>query len=117
SIIDPCFQNIYLLTFPAAFALVLFVFRLYWLSRHGKPHNFGRTAWIYWPSQALMASSCAILLTELVAPDAHLDLPAKLATIFMLLAWALAMMLNRLESKYSIRASDVILSYYIAALL
>ncbi|KAG0297507.1 hypothetical protein BGZ98_000574, partial [Dissophora globulifera] len=63
-----------------------------------------------------MALSCTVLLAELFALPEYLDLSAKLATISMLLVWALATVLNKIESKYSIRASDFILSYYIAAL-
>lgn len=46
-------------------ALILFggyLHRCWWLRTHRHPHPYGRTAWIYWPTQALLAAGCASLL-------------------------------------------------------
>lgn len=46
-------------------ALILFggyLHRCWWLRTHRQPHPYGRTAWIYWPTQALLAAGCASLL-------------------------------------------------------
>ncbi|KAF8941682.1 hypothetical protein BGZ58_000018 [Dissophora ornata] len=53
----------------------------------------------------------------LITPDEHLGLPAKVAAGSMLAAWKMAIILNHFEAKFSIRASDFILGYYIATIL
>ena len=47
-----------LLSIPAMVATVVFIGRLRSLKQK-QPHPYGRTGWIYWPTQILM--SCAIL--------------------------------------------------------
>ncbi|GJJ72930.1 ATP-binding cassette, subfamily C (CFTR/MRP), member 1 [Entomortierella parvispora] len=117
SIADPCFQNLYLLTLPAIFASVLFLQRLSFFNHHGHRHNLGRTGVIYWSSFFLMLLGCIALVLRLIASsDEQLDLASKLATGSMLVSWTLAAILNHSEHLFSIRSSDAILGYYLAAL-
>jgi uncharacterized membrane protein YeiB len=46
-------------------ALILFggyLHRCWWLRTHRHPHPYGRTAWIYWPTQLLLSAGCVSLL-------------------------------------------------------
>ncbi|KAF9140749.1 hypothetical protein BGX30_006056 [Mortierella sp. GBA39] len=94
-------------------ALTLFggyLYRCWWLRIHRHPHPYGRTAWIYWPTQALLAAGCASLLmlsrTLLKSPyDSH----------GLLLSFT-AIELNKREHKYEIRSSDTLFVGYIITL-
>lgn len=49
-------------------ALILFggyLHRCWWLRTHRRPHPYGCTSWIYWPTQLLLAAGCASLLVLL----------------------------------------------------
>lgn len=78
-----------LLGIPALVAIPLFIRRMVWLKRHCKPHNYGRTGLIYWPSQIFISLACLILVAasvSLVSSGLFTDglLPGVLLT---LMAW------------------------------
>ena len=78
-----------LLGVPAAIALISFLARIRWLKRHGSPHNYGRTGWIYWPSQAFIALACLTLLASLLTSFGS-SMPADgflTGVTLLLLAW------------------------------
>ncbi|KAF9576697.1 hypothetical protein EC968_005470 [Mortierella alpina] len=107
-----------LLGLPAALALIAFVRRMRWLKRHRSPHDYGRTAWIYWPSQAFIALACLILAFSLLTSfgSAALSDGFSAGVILMLLAWIIAMPLNTLEHRYETRSSDFLFGFYFATL-
>ncbi|KAG0052207.1 hypothetical protein BGZ83_002894 [Gryganskiella cystojenkinii] len=60
-----------LLGLPALFAIASFLRRIRWLLRNGKPHGFGRTGFIYWPTQIFICLASLVLvvliLTSLIS--------------------------------------------------
>ncbi|KAF9956297.1 hypothetical protein BGZ65_002844 [Modicella reniformis] len=98
---------------PALIAIPLFFRRMHWLKHHCKPHNYGRTNLIYWPSQIFIAVACLILVSFAVSlvSDGITDgfLPGVLLTLS---AWATAIPLNRLEHRYQTRSSNHLFLYY-----
>ncbi|KAG0366037.1 hypothetical protein BGZ54_005894 [Gamsiella multidivaricata] len=51
-----------ILGIPAMAATVIFIGRIRWLKQHKRPHGYGRTGLIYWPSQFLILGGCFALL-------------------------------------------------------
>ncbi|KAG0062704.1 hypothetical protein BGZ89_010458 [Linnemannia elongata] len=103
-------------------ALILFggyLHRCWWLRTHRHPHPYGRTAWIYWPTQALLAAGCASLLmllgTLMTSPYDSNGL--LLAVNVLLLLSFTAIELNKREHKYEIRSSDTLFVGYIITLI
>lgn len=43
---------------------MILVARYYYLTTYGVPHCFGRTAWIYWPTQVSIALTAALMVTQ-----------------------------------------------------
>ncbi|KAI1309528.1 hypothetical protein EDD11_004077 [Mortierella claussenii] len=105
---------IVLLGLPAIIALVSFVKRMRYLTQHRSPHAYGRTAWIYWPTQLLLGLACAILLVLAVslAASAYPTNGLFLGSLLTLAAWSTAIVLNQLEHRYETRSSDYLFSYY-----
>ncbi|KAG0369092.1 Multidrug resistance-associated protein 1 [Gamsiella multidivaricata] len=64
-----------------------------------------------------MLLACCTLLHSLLNSPETSDLSVLLAPGSMFIAWVLAIVLNQFESKFSIRASDSILGYYITAII
>ncbi|KAG9062627.1 hypothetical protein KI688_004929 [Linnemannia hyalina] len=103
-------------------ALTLFggyLYRCWWLRTHRHPHLYGRTTWIYWPTQALLAAGCASLLmllrTLLKSPY---DSNGLLMSVWALLLLSFtAIELNKREHKYEIRSSDALFVAYVTTLL
>ena len=61
-------------TLIALLSLVAFVVRIYHLRTACMPHQFGRTAWIYWPTQIFII--LAALTMFALAADAFLNEPS-----------------------------------------
>ncbi|KAF9434999.1 hypothetical protein BGZ76_007050 [Entomortierella beljakovae] len=110
-----------LMGIPAMAATVIFVGRSIWLRRNKNPHNYGRTWWIYWPSQLFIFSACISLLglMFLLATGPYIaSADGLLMSAFLaMIALFTAMRLNRNEHRYEIRASDYLILYYIVSLL
>ncbi|KAG0020110.1 hypothetical protein BGZ80_004746 [Entomortierella chlamydospora] len=102
----PCFQNTVLLGLPAVAASIVFLLRATYLRRHGIQHHLGNT-FAYWPSQfALLVATVTLLANLLIASvDVFSD---YFAYGSLLVAWILAIRLNRFESQYEIRSSSFI---------
>lgn len=98
----------------ALFAIPLFVRRMFWLKLHCKPHTYGRTALIYWPSQLFIALACSVLVAFIVFLISAADFADGLfvGVLLTLVAWVLAIPLNRLEHRYQTRSSDHLFAYY-----
>ncbi|KAF9352349.1 Multidrug resistance-associated protein 1 [Mortierella sp. AD094] len=108
-----------LLGAPALFASVAFIHRIRWLKRHKQPHTYGRTAFIYWPSQLLLALACLVLLFLIVSQWVNAsDKSYGLApgAIAMLITCSIAIILNKNEHLYEIRSSDYLLLYYLCTI-
>ncbi|KAK3844456.1 MAG: hypothetical protein J3R72DRAFT_473118 [Linnemannia gamsii] len=95
-------------------ALLTFGARIRHLRSNHKPHQFGRTAWIYWSSQVLMSLSALTLIAQILqGAVSRTNTPDKLMGISLAtLAWACALVLNYNEHKYSIRASDFLIIFF-----
>ncbi|KAF9906098.1 hypothetical protein EC991_000965 [Linnemannia zychae] len=88
------------------------------LRKWHKPHELGRTAWIYWPTQICMIVSGAasvLILVDLLFQDGGVAPAAVFGYSTLAAAWLLAVPLNYYEHAYSIRSSDMIFSFYILA--
>ncbi|KAF9361016.1 Multidrug resistance-associated protein 1 [Mortierella sp. AD094] len=76
---------------PALIATVIFIGRISWLNRNKTPHNYGRTWWIYWPSQffILLASFSLLgLMYSLTAGPYIASADGLLLSAFLaLIAW------------------------------
>ncbi|KAG0278119.1 hypothetical protein BGZ96_002539 [Linnemannia gamsii] len=102
-------------------ALILFggyLHRCWWLRTHRRPHPYGCTLWIYWPTQLLLAAGCASLLKLLVT---LLNSPydsngLSLSVCALLLTSFTAIELNKREHKHEIRSSDTLFVGYIITL-
>jgi hypothetical protein len=47
--------------------MLLLIARYYYLMTYGVPHRYGRTAWIYWPTQISIALTAALMMTQVVS--------------------------------------------------
>ncbi|GJJ68246.1 ATP-binding cassette, subfamily C (CFTR/MRP), member 1 [Entomortierella parvispora] len=117
--LTPCFEYSVLYGALSAIALLVFLGRFWFLSIHGQAHHLGRTAWIYWPTQAAMTLAAGVILGEawVLATDETASTVAVLGCIGMGLAWTSAVMVNRLEHMYEIRSSTSIFAFYVASIL
>ncbi|KAI1317550.1 hypothetical protein EDD11_008244 [Mortierella claussenii] len=114
-----CFEySIFYAAFALA-ALVVFGTRVRYLRTTQQPHNLGRTAWIYWPTQGfmLLASFSMLLqcIDEIWSADAAFS--HIIGSFTMGLAWACGMILNYNEHKFSIRSSDSLFVFYVLAIV
>ncbi|KAF8986354.1 hypothetical protein BGZ46_005539 [Entomortierella lignicola] len=108
-----------LLGIPALIAIVSFIGRAGWIYKNLKPHDYGRTKLIYWPSQLFMTASCLILIffARSLVSDKHDSSDGLLVgIILMLIAWGFAVPLNELEHRYETRSSSFLFSYYMATI-
>ncbi|KAG0054479.1 hypothetical protein BGZ83_011166 [Gryganskiella cystojenkinii] len=103
----------------SAVAILLFFGRFFYLSRHGRAHRLGRTAWIYWPTQIAMTLAATIILVEatVLGMDHDASLIALIGCAGMGLAWLAAVIVNHLEHIYEIRSSTSIFAFYITSIL
>lgn len=79
-----------LLGIPALIAIASFIRRARWLKANCKPHSYGRTNLIYWPSQILILSACLALLSfikYLILDAQNSDDGLLAGTILTLIAW------------------------------
>ncbi|KAF9997077.1 Multidrug resistance-associated protein 1 [Entomortierella chlamydospora] len=98
-------------------AWILFIVRLYYLRKHGKPHNLGRTAWIYWPTQIAMSLAAIVILVQAIILYRNNSPPvATLGCLIMGVAWITAVLLNHDEHIYEIRSSTLIFAFYVASI-
>ncbi|KAG0001051.1 hypothetical protein BGZ79_005156 [Entomortierella chlamydospora] len=105
-----------LLGIPAFFASVAFIHRIRWLKRHKRPHDYGHTAFIYWPSQLLLALACLTLLFLIVSQwvnASNKSYELGPGAIAMLITYSIAIILNKNEHLYEIRSSDYLFLYYL----
>ncbi|GJJ75169.1 hypothetical protein EMPS_07527 [Entomortierella parvispora] len=91
--------------------------RVMFLFKTGAPHNLGRTAWIYWPTQVAMGSTglLSIILASLMQRRV-LSNQSPAATIGYSLfgcLWLLSLLCNAQEHKYRVRSSTVIFVSYV----
>ncbi|KAG0223993.1 Multidrug resistance-associated protein 1 [Mortierella sp. GBA43] len=111
----------YFLTLPAVSAGSLFLSRVRSLKRNKTPHPYGRTAWIYWPSQILIASGilALVVLWYLLwtGPEVPSAKGLRASAISLSGAWTSALLLNHNEHRFNIRSSDFLFVYYIVTLL
>ncbi|KAG0026932.1 hypothetical protein BGZ82_009216, partial [Podila clonocystis] len=115
-----CFESTILLTLPAALASIAYVFRLHQLLSRRTKHNLGRSWAIYGPSQLVALAACATLIARSVAlsnQDSGYPPAAMTATLSMLVAWALTLVVNHLEPRYTIRASPYVSAHSAVSLL
>ncbi|KAG0343972.1 Multidrug resistance-associated protein 1 [Podila humilis] len=105
-----------LLGVPALIATVVFVGRIVFLHRNGLAHSYGRTGSIYWPSQLLLVAtgiSLMLLSSNLLSIPYSALLDGLLSSVnWMFFATLAAIFLNANEHKYTVRASDYLLTYY-----
>ncbi|KAK3836760.1 MAG: hypothetical protein J3R72DRAFT_200095 [Linnemannia gamsii] len=104
---------------PALILFGAYLHRCYFLRTHRQPHRFGRTAWIYWPTQLLIATACAslLLLLETLVNSSFDSNGLLLAVCALLFTWFAAIELNKREHKYEIRSSDTLFVGYTITLL
>ncbi|KAG0284473.1 hypothetical protein BGZ96_011144, partial [Linnemannia gamsii] len=100
-----------LLGTPAVIATITFISRILWLKSKRTPHNYGRTGWIYWPTQLLIAFASFLALHIAASPNASNGLP--LGALLMFVAWGVALKVNQQEHRYEIRSSDYLFIYYL----
>ncbi|KAF9364295.1 hypothetical protein BGX34_002002 [Mortierella sp. NVP85] len=86
-----------------------------WLKLHCKPHAYGRTNWIYWPSQIFIAAACLILLSFVLFTGVYSDRLVQ-GVLLTFIAWGLALPLNHLEHRYQTRSSDHLFAFYAVTL-
>ncbi|KAF9423916.1 Canalicular multispecific organic anion transporter 2 [Podila epigama] len=113
-----CVEDTILLTLPALVGILGLSYQAYSMWRHGKPHGFGRTNIIYWPSQFFMFASIVSLIARAAVLKNDVYAPATmLSTIAMLLSWCAAIILNYFQHQQHIRSSDYIFGLYFFALV
>ncbi|KAG9322020.1 hypothetical protein KVV02_003409 [Mortierella alpina] len=105
---------------PALVAALVFLYRICWLKLHRQPHSYGRTLFIFWPTQLLIALAVLSLL-GVVIPNLGADAPETHGLVsgasLMMMTWTLALRLNHDEHRYEIRSSDCLFIYYSVTLL
>ena len=87
-----------LLGLPALVAAASFISRMRWLIRNKKPHSYGRTNLIYWPSQIFIAIACLILIAGAIFLGSTSGSTGGLflGTVFTLLAWVSHQVFSRI---------------------
>ncbi|KAF9151749.1 hypothetical protein BG015_006269 [Linnemannia schmuckeri] len=108
-----CFEySIY--SILSSVALLVFAARIRYLRTACKPHQFGRTAWIYWPSQAIMSLLALTLTAQTIQGAVNgINTPDKvLGIVLTAVAWACALVLNYNEHKFAIRSSDSLVIFF-----
>ncbi|KAF8940207.1 hypothetical protein BGZ47_007831 [Haplosporangium gracile] len=95
---------------------------------HGVPHRFGRTAWIYWPTQISIALTAALMVIQagsflfgamaIKGDNDYPDMPlvAVLGCLGMGVTWIAALAVNRLEYRFEIRSSTIIFLLYLTSI-
>ncbi|KAF9134617.1 hypothetical protein BGW39_006382 [Mortierella sp. 14UC] len=104
-----------LLGVPATIATLTFVARVLWLKNNRTPHNYGRTGWIYWPTQLLIALAAILAIYTASSPYSSHGLP--LGALLMSVAWATALQVNQQEHRYEVRSSDYLFIYYLVTII
>ncbi|KAF9313900.1 hypothetical protein BG003_004712 [Podila horticola] len=113
-----CVEDTILLTLPALIGILGISYQAFSMWKHGKPHGYGRTNIIYWPSQFLMLASAVSLIARAAVLKDDIYAPATmLSTIAMLLSWFAAIVLNHFQHQQEIRSSDYIFGLYFFALV
>ncbi|KAF9337504.1 Multidrug resistance-associated protein 1 [Linnemannia elongata] len=116
----PCFEYSILLGALSTLAIASFFGRYVTLRKCSKPQGFGRTAWIYWPTQICMTLA-GMAAVGVLAHLLNLENGTVPAAIFgyaaFAAAWLLAVPLNHYEHAYSIRSSDFIFSFYVFSIV
>ncbi|GJJ77404.1 hypothetical protein EMPS_09763 [Entomortierella parvispora] len=109
-----CFEFSILFGALSALATISLVGRLIYFRKYGQAHGYGRTRWIYWPTQACMAMAamCALLLAA-TNYDAQTSLLPSLGYFSIALTWSLALFVNYYEHLCTIRSSDLLFSLYL----
>ncbi|KAF9323699.1 hypothetical protein BGZ91_003419 [Linnemannia elongata] len=116
--LTPCMENTILLTLPSLIGFLYFGYSALSMSRHGKPHNLGRTNIIYWPSQFFILASVVALIARAAVLNQSGYVPATmLSTISLIVAWAAGIVLNHFQHQQEIRSSDPIFGLYIFTLV
>ncbi|KAF9909324.1 hypothetical protein EC991_008835 [Linnemannia zychae] len=100
---------------PAVIAVLTFISRIVWLKNNRTPHNYGRTGWIYWPTQLLIALGAILAIYIASSPYSSHGLP--LGALLTAVAWATALKVNQQEHRYEIRSSDYLFIYYIVTII
>ncbi|KAF8933746.1 hypothetical protein BGZ47_010720 [Haplosporangium gracile] len=113
--LTPCFQNTAVLGAPALVASIAFLVRGASLKRHGHAHELGHI-FVYWPQQIAIVVAIGALITHLWTASAG-GISTSFAFGFLLVAWVLAIRLNRLESHYDIRSSNVLFLFELYSVL
>ncbi|KAF9132037.1 hypothetical protein BGW39_000895 [Mortierella sp. 14UC] len=111
----PCFQNTVILGAPALLASIAFLVRGTYLKHHGHVHGLGHIP-VYWPQQfaAVVAVGALIAHSWMASVDSF---SASFAFASLLVAWVLAIRLNRLESIYEIRSSNALFFFELYSVL
>lgn len=88
-------ENTILLTLPSLVGFLYFGYSALSMSRHGKPHNLGRTNIIYWPSQFFILASVVALIARAAVLNQSGYVPATmLSTISLIVAWVRCLALD-----------------------
>ncbi|KAG0373773.1 hypothetical protein BGX24_011258 [Mortierella sp. AD032] len=104
--LTPCFQNTVLLGAPALLASIAFLVRGAYLKRHGHAHGLGHIL-VYWPQQLAAVVAIGALIAHLWTYFGN-GVSTSFAFGFLLIAWVLAIRLNKLESIFEIRSSNTL---------
>ncbi|KAF9110657.1 hypothetical protein BGX27_006050 [Mortierella sp. AM989] len=112
-----CVENTILEGLPALITIIGIAYQTIIMWKSGKPHNFGRTNIIYWPSQALMLFSAVALIVRAAVLDENYAPATMFSSISMAIAWLSAIVLNHFQHQQEIRSNDFIFTYYIFSLI
>ncbi|KFH67868.1 hypothetical protein MVEG_06599 [Podila verticillata NRRL 6337] len=82
-----------------------------------RPHSYGRTALIFWPSQIFIFLACLSLVGLLVALGWETTNGMWSGAFLMLFSWHQALYLNRNEHRYKTRSSDTLFLWYIITII
>ncbi|KAG0085536.1 hypothetical protein BGZ92_008914 [Podila epicladia] len=103
-----------LLGVPAVLAIISFAYRILHLRHNRQPHTYGRTNVIYWPTQIFISLACLALIVLAISQCSG-DAPSLglvPAALLMLIAWSMALVLNKNEHAYEVRSSDYLFAYF-----
>ncbi|KAG0256041.1 hypothetical protein DFQ27_005933 [Actinomortierella ambigua] len=92
--LTPCFEHAALFLLPSAIATPAFLYQVYAWKQSATPHHYGRTNWIYWPTQISMALASLTLF-----------------------AFATAVPLNQAAHRYTVRSCSLLFAFFVASLV
>ncbi|KAF9962628.1 hypothetical protein BGZ72_000048 [Mortierella alpina] len=113
----PCFQDTALFGISGLLATISFLLHARHLKRHGVRHVFGPVRILHWPAQVALVTAVLVLLNRVLFSSSIFVGSEIFGLVSLILAWTLALNVNRLQAVHEIRSSSAVLLFELYSLL